>query len=261
MTPLPPDFLARPFAHRTLHDPRAGRPENSLAGARAAVLAGYGIEVDLQLSTDGVPMVFHDDMLNRLTPDIGPVRDRTATELAAIRLTWGTETIPTLADLLGVVRGRVPLLIELKDQSGTLGPAESGMEQAVCDALAGYTGAVALMSFNPHMVARCAQCAPDIPRGLVSDPFDKDDWPDVPDARRHELARMGDFKSTGSSFVSHNAGDITNPRLAEVVQNGGAILCWTVKSENQERMVREVAHNITFEGYLAQIPPQQAGLP
>lgn len=256
MTPLPPEFFARPLAHRTLHDARAGRPENSLAGARAAVLAGYGIEVDLQLSQDGVPMVFHDYVLNRLTPEIGDLNYRTAAELQDIRLTWGTEVIPTLADLLHVVNGRVPLLLEMKDQDGALGTSESGMEEAVCKLLENYDGAAALMSFNPHMVARCADFAPNIPRGLVTDAFTEIDWPDVPATRREELADIPDFDRVGASFISHHVGDLDAPAVARVANRGGQVLCWTVRSEAQERVARKTVQNITFERYLAQIPPQ-----
>ncbi|MBC6441860.1 MAG: phosphodiesterase [Rhodobacteraceae bacterium] len=253
MTPLPPEFLTRPLAHRTLHDLRAGRPENSLAGARAAIVAGYGIEVDLQLSQDGVPMVFHDYVLNRLTPEVGDVNYRKRAELQDIRLTWGTEPIPTLEDLLKAVNGRTPLLIEMKDQSGNLDDTESGMEQAVCEHLSGYTGAVALMSRNPHMVARCADLAPDIPRGLVTGTFTSEDRTNIPPERLKELADIADYDRAGAGFISHNAHDLGTPRVAEIARIG-AILCWTVRSAAQEAKVRMIAQNITFEGYPAEIP-------
>lgn len=89
-TPLPAAFLAAPLAHRALHSIGAGRPENSRAAVRAAIAAGYGIEIDLQLSRDGVAMVFHDETLERLTPRSGWLRDLTAAELAAIPLSGGT---------------------------------------------------------------------------------------------------------------------------------------------------------------------------
>ena len=111
-------FLQAPLAHRTLHDVRAGRPENSLSGARAAIAAGYGLEIDVQMSSDGVPMVFHDDVLQRLTRHVGRVRDFDAATLGQMRLTWGDETIPTLAAFLALVDGRVPVLLEIKDQDG-----------------------------------------------------------------------------------------------------------------------------------------------
>ena len=100
MAPLPAAFLTRPIAHRALHDRAARRPENSRAAIRAAIAAGYGIEIDLQLSADGVPMVFHDETLDRLTAERGPVRARSARELGEIRLKGSEDRIPTLAQVL-----------------------------------------------------------------------------------------------------------------------------------------------------------------
>lgn len=253
--PLPDDFLVRPIAHRTLHDVRTGRPENSRAGARAAVLAGYGIEIDVQLSADGVAIVFHDEVLNRLTPEIGRVRERTADALGAIRLTHGREGIPRLNEILRLVAGRVPLLVELKDQTGELGPSDGRLEEAVCGALAEYEGPVALMSFNPHMVERCAALAPAIPRGLVTDPFRPEDWPGVPADRLEELRRLRGLERVGASYVSHNVDDLESPVLRDLPV---PILCWTVRSPEQEAEARRVARNITFEGYLPRIPESAA---
>ncbi|WP_069298666.1 glycerophosphodiester phosphodiesterase family protein [Neptunicoccus sediminis] len=244
-------FLKAPLAHRTLHDVRAGRPENSLAGAHAAIAAGYGIEIDLQLSSDGVPMVFHDDHLQRLTRHFGALREHTARELGAMRLTHGDEPIPTLEQFLGVVAGQVPLLVEIKDQDGALGPETGDMERLVCEGLKSYRGPVALMSFNPHSVAKCAAFAPDIPRGLVTDPFDPAEWPEVPEERCAELASIPDYARVGASFVSHQVKDLHSAVVQDLITQGATVFCWTVKSAAQEHEARKIAQNITFEGYLA----------
>ena len=133
--PLPAAFLERPIAHRALHGP--GRPENSRAAIRAAVAAGYGIEIDVQPSADGVAMVFHDADLDRLTGTAGPIRGRTAADLARLPLHGGDEGIPTLAEVLALVAGRVPLLVEIKDQDGALGPGVGALEAATAAACAG----------------------------------------------------------------------------------------------------------------------------
>jgi glycerophosphoryl diester phosphodiesterase len=244
-------FIKAPLAHRTLHDVRAGRPENSRTGARAAIAAGYGIEIDLQLSADGVPMVFHDDYLQRLTPEHGPVSAHSAADLGEIRLSFGTEGIPTFAEFLDLVDGQVPLLVEIKDQDGSMGPNTGELESAACAAVRGYKGPLAFMSFNPHAVAKCAEFAPDVPRGLVTDPFDPEDWTEVPAARCAELAAIPDYDRIGASFISHNVADLHSPAVARIKAAGGAILCWTVRSAEQEKIARQVAQNITFEGYLA----------
>ena len=115
---LPAAFLRLPIAHRALHGP--GRPENSRAAILSAMAAGYGIEIDVQGTADGQAVVFHDDDLDRLTDATGPVRARTAQELAALRLKGCDETIPSLAEVLALVAGRAPLLIEIKDQTGAI---------------------------------------------------------------------------------------------------------------------------------------------
>lgn len=244
-------FKKAPLAHRTLHNVRLGRPENSVSGARAAMAAGYGLEIDLQLSSDDVPMVFHDDILQRLTRHYGLVRDHTSAELEDMRLSHGNEGIPTFAAFLELVAGQVPLLVEIKDQDGALGVNTGEMERAVCADLMDYDGAVALMSFNPHSVAKCAEFAPDIPRGLVTDPFLADDWPDVDAARLAELAGIPDYDRVGASFISHNVNDLDSRRVADLKSAGAAVFCWTVKSPEQESEARRIVDNVTFEGYLA----------
>lgn len=244
-------FKKAPLAHRTLHDVRVGRPENSMSGAQAAMAAGYGLEIDLQLSSDGVPLVFHDDILQRLTRHYGLVRDHSAAELATMRLSHANESIPTFAAFLELVNGRVPLLVEIKDQDGALGPDTGDMECAACEALIGYQGSVALMSFNPHSIAKCAEFAPHIPRGLVTDPFLAEDWPDVNAKRLSELADIPDYDRVGASFISHNVNDLDAPRVAALKEAGAAVFCWTVRSAEREAEARRIVDNVTFEGYLA----------
>lgn len=253
---LPGVFLRAPIAHRALHDTAARRPENSLSAIGAAVAAGYGIEIDLQLSADGEAMVFHDDTLERLTDQQGRTDARPAAALGALPLTGGSgEGMPTLAQALAAVAGRVALLIELKDQSGRMGPTDGRLEAATARALQGYEGPVAVMSFNPEMVARMAELAPDLPRGLTSYAFPRADFPQAADnpaleAHRARLAAIADYDRTGASFVSHHWRDLANPRLAELRAQGAPILCWTIRSAEEERQARRVADNITFEGYL-----------
>ncbi|VAW04947.1 Glycerophosphoryl diester phosphodiesterase, partial [hydrothermal vent metagenome] len=108
MTKLPNDFKRIPFAHRGLHDVKHGRPENSRASIRAAIAAGYGIEMDLQLSRDGRAMVFHDYDLRRLTAEQGAIQLRDSADLHETPLIGGEEGIPTFAEVLELVAGRVP---------------------------------------------------------------------------------------------------------------------------------------------------------
>jgi glycerophosphoryl diester phosphodiesterase len=251
MTALPQAFLDRPLAHRGLHDRARGVIENSASAFRAAIEAGYGIECDLQLSADGCAMVFHDEGLDRLTGETGPVRSRSAAELGAIRLGGSDDTIRPLDEMLALVAGRVPLLIEIKDQHGALGPTDGMLEGETARALASYGGPIAVMSFNPHAMAAFHTSAPDVPVGLVTCAFTPDDWPGVPEARLSELASMPDLNRVGATFISHDRADLGAAPVARARADGYTILCWTVRSLEQDRAAREIADNITFEGYRA----------
>jgi glycerophosphoryl diester phosphodiesterase len=251
MTP----FLTRPIAHRAFHDLAAGRPENSRAAIAAAIAAGYAIEIDIQPSADGRAMVFHDYELARLTPETGAVCQRNAAELSAIPLRGGDEGIPSLREVLDLVAGRVPLLIEIKDQDGALGTRVGPLEQAVAGDLAGYPGAVALMSFNPHSVAALAGAAPDRPRGITTCGYAAAHFPLLPEATRAHLRGIPDFDRVGASFISHAAADLDHPRVAELKARGVPVLCWTIRSAEAEAQARRLADNITFEAYEAAHPP------
>lgn len=216
----------------------------------AAADAGYAIEIDVQESADGVAMVFHDDTLERLTQATGPVRAHDAAALSLLKVLGTDAPIPTLAEVLAHVACRVPLLIEVKDQHGALGPVPGRLEQAVAVALRDYDGPVAVMSFNPHSVAALAEHAPDIPRGLVTCSFIPDDWPDVPVARLTELTAIPDYAVTGCSFISHDWRDLEADVVSQLKGQGAQILCWTIRTATDARHALGVARNITFEGFL-----------
>ncbi|MBL6845941.1 MAG: phosphodiesterase, partial [Planktomarina sp.] len=146
---LPLSFLTRPIAHRGLHDVQNERPENSSAAIAAAISGGYGIEIDVQLSKDGDAMVFHDYHLNRVTSQNGAIAQKNSEWLSKVTLSGGTDTIATLNQTLAQISGKVPLLIEIKDQDGNLGSNVGQLELKVAQALKTYVGDVAVMSFNP----------------------------------------------------------------------------------------------------------------
>ena len=248
---LPLAFLTVPLAHRGLHDATARRPENALSAFRAAIAAGYGIELDVQLTADGEAVVFHDDTLDRMTAETGPVAARRAADLRRIGLASSDDHIPTLSEVLDTVAGRTPLLIEIKDAGEALGPTDGQLEAAVARALAGYAGPVAVMSFNPHHIITLRRLAPDLPRGLTTDAFDPADWPHTPPATCARLAGIPDYDAAGASFLSHHFRDLARPRVRDLRRQGAAILCWTIRSPDQEAEARRIAHNITFEGYPA----------
>ncbi len=251
---LPQPLLKLPIAHRALHDGAQGRPENGRAAIRAAMEAGYAIEIDLQLSRDNQAVVFHDYDLGRLTGETGAIRQRTAAEISQIALNHGDgETIPTLGDVLKLVNGQVPLLIELKDQDGDMGPDIGPLEAATVATLKDYKGPMAVMSLNPHSVGELARIAPHIPRGLVTTDYNVVDMP-LSAATCKRLREIPDFDRVRAGFISHQVSDLTRPRVLELRRMGVPVLCWTVRSDHIEAEARRNADNITFEGYLAAIP-------
>lgn len=251
---LPSSFLTTPVAHRALHDVARGRPENSRAAVQAALEHGYGIEIDLQPSSDGKAMVFHDDNLDRLTAASGPVSALDAATLARTPLTGGDDGIPALPEILSLVAGRAPILIELKDQHGEMGETDGTLERATASALSEYSGPVALMSFNPHMVARLADLCPSIPRGLVTSAYDPLTWAPLPPSVCDHLRAIPDLARVGGTFISHELSDLERPLVSDLSASGIDILCWTVTSAEEEAFARRFAANITFEQYLAVKP-------
>ncbi len=246
---LPAVFLTIPIAHRALHDAAQGRPENSRAAIRAAMDVGYGIEIDLQLTRDDQAVVFHDYDFARLTGRPGAVRQASLAQARALPLLHGDgEGVPSLREVLDLVDGRVPLMIELKDQDGAMGPDTGALEARVAELLAGYGGPVAGMSFNPHSVAELGRLAPSLPRGLVTSSYAYADWP-LPRATCDRLRGIPDFDRVGASFVSHQVEDLDRPRVQELRAAGVPVLCWTVRSLASEIRARRLADNITFEGY------------
>lgn len=248
---LPRRFTARPLAHRGLHDAARGRVENSAGAFRAAMDAGYGIELDVRISRDEHPIVFHDATLDRLTRETGPVSARSAAELSRIALGDSGDCIATLAQTLDLIGGRVPVLIEIKDQADSPA-ADLAIARAVRDVLyarAGTDGAwLALMSFNPLYVAAMRDLGDRVPRGLTTGPASA--YSHLPDHLRAEMLRIAHYDAADCRFVSHDHRDLDNPRLTELKAGGATILCWTIRSQEEADAALRIADAITFEGFI-----------
>ena len=253
MPSLDPAFFKQPIAHRALHDASQGVYENCRSAVIAALKHGYAIEIDLQLSSDGRAMVFHDDTLDRLTDQSGHVVDFSAAELAQIQVGRGQDVIEPLEDILRLINGQVPLLIELKDQSRQLSQTDGRLEQATFDALSSYQGPVAVMSFNPHMIATMADLSPDLPLGLTTGSFMDPSW-GIDAERIAHLSEINDFNVSRYSFVSHFALELGISKIRVLKELGAAIFTWTIRSPEAEVIARQTVDNITFEGYLAAHP-------
>lgn len=252
--PLPESFLRLPLAHRGLHDVAQGCIENSLSAFSAAITAGYGIELDVQRSSDDVAIVFHDDDMDRLTDATGAFRSYSAATLGRTVLRGSSDRIPTFREVLALVAGRVPLLVEIKENWNSMEDTDGILEQSVATDLAGYKGPVAVMAFNPHCVAHMARLAPDLPRGLTTEAYDPVQNAPIPAEVCAYLREIPDYDRTGSSFISHMASDLARPRVTELKRQGAKILCWTIRSAEDEAEARRVADNVTFEGYRPTLP-------
>ena len=253
MPALDPAFFKTPIAHRALHDATKGVYENCRSAIIAAIEHGYAIEIDLQLSLDGRAIVFHDGMLDRLTNKCGYVANYTAAELSQTKVGSGRDVIEPLEDILRLIDGRVPLLIELKDQSRQLSQTDGRLERATIDALSLYQGPVAVMSFNPHMIENLAKLTPDLPLGLTTGSFMDPSW-GIDAERVAHLSQIADFDPTRYSFVSQFALELTAPCIQTLKEQGAAIFTWTIRSPEAEAIARQTVDNITFEGYLAAHP-------
>lgn len=148
------------YAHRGLHGGEI--PENSLAAFEKACEAGFGIELDVQLSRDGTVMVFHDYTLSRMTGREGKLKDLDTAELQSLSLSGTAETIPTFAEVLALVDGRVPLLVELKGEN-----LDTSLCEKVASHLSAYPGAYCLESFNPLLIGKMGKYLPEAYRGLL----------------------------------------------------------------------------------------------
>lgn len=224
------------YAHRGLHG--AGVPENSRAAFAAAVAAGHGIELDVQRSSDGQPVVFHDDTLDRLTAQTGPVARLSTAQLGAIALAGTAETIPTLRQVLAAVNGRVPVLIEIKSDRGSRVAAQC---LAVRRVLEGYTGPHAVMSFDPRVSRWYWQNSPHTVRGLVvSEGEDR--------ALPGKLRRHRALWHARPDFLAYDVRDLPSRFAAAQRRRGLPVVTWTVRTAEHRERAADHADAPVFEG-------------
>lgn len=241
------DWLtARPIAHRGLHDTAQGIVENSASAVAAAMAGGYAIEVDLQLTGDGEAVVFHDADLDRLTGERGPVAERSAAELKQIRLVSGEDRIQTLGQLLAQVEGKAGLVLELKSRW----TGDTALARRTADVLSGYSGPVAIMSFDPAMVIAFRRLAPAVARGIVACAFRGADWPQLSWWRRLALRHFMHLPQSAPQFVSYDIKGLRSlgPRCLRAA--GLPLITWTVRDKRDAAFAAEWADQITFEGFL-----------
>ncbi len=242
-----PDWLtARPIAHRGYHDIAAGRIENTLPAAEAAIAHRFPIECDLQRTADDRVVVFHDDTLDRLTTGSGPVERKSLAELRAATFRDGDARIPTLEELLDLVDGRVPLVIELKSSFS----GDRRLEAASAAILADYSGPTVVMSFDPASMTAMRRLAPALPRGMLADRFRAQDWPTLTTTQRWIYATFAMAPAVLPSFVSYDVASLpASPPLALRHFFGLPLITWTVRTARDRATAKAWADQITFEGF------------
>lgn len=231
------------FAHRGLHG--EGIAENSLSAFRAARDAGFGIELDVRLSADGELVVFHDSTLNRVCGVEGKVIDRTAKELAEIKLSGTDDGIPTFKEVLDLISGAVPLLIEIKMEGD-----ERGVAEKLAEVIEGYRGDYIIESFNPLALRTVKRLMPDVPRGILSSEFTKTDK-----FRGKPLYFLLEHLCLNflmrPDFIAYEKGGHTAPVLRYIRKTFGTpLFAWTVKSEEEEeKALSDGFDTVIFEQY------------
>lgn len=244
-----PDWLfARPIAHRGLHDRARSLVENTPSAAEAAVARGYSIECDVQVTSDGEAIVFHDHALDRLTAERGPVRDRTAAELTAIRIAGSADTILTLSDFLDRLAGRAPLVIEVKSRFD----GDERLARRTAAILAGHSAPLAVKSFDPSVVALLRRIAPDTPRGIVAQAsYEDGEWATVDREARHAMATFAHWDETRPGFISYRHQDLPNQfSVMPRILSGVPVMAWTIRSQIEADSALAFADQIVFEGFV-----------
>ena len=250
--PDPAPFRTRLFAHRGLYDNRSDAPENSMAAFRKAVEAGYGIELDVQLTGDGVPVIFHDFTLQRVCNAPGLVKDYTYAELRKFRLFDSGEKIPALKDFLRMVDGRVPLIVEYKSED-----TDMSVCRRIAPLLKAYKGTYCIESFNPLVLFWYRKHHPEVMRGQLSDGF-------IHDKKYQTLTKLptvfplqfllANFLSK-PDFIAYNClyeGNLSRRLCRNLFKAKAA--AWTVKSREQLAKAAPDFDVFIFDSFIPDLP-------
>ncbi|MBU6229355.1 MAG: glycerophosphodiester phosphodiesterase [Cyanobacteria bacterium REEB459] len=234
-------ITTQPIAHRGLHWGQE-IPENSLLAFEAAIAANHPIELDLQLLADGQLAVFHDNTLNRLTGQPGRIAQQTLASLRQYRLYHTDQTIPCLGEVLALVNGRVPLLLEIKNQ-GRVGP----LEAALLRTLKTYRGEFAVQSFNPLALQWFHHHAPEIWRGQLSSDFSQSSRPWHLSMIHSNL--LVNWISQ-PHFIAYDLQALSK-RCTTVLRDIFHIplITWTVRSQDDQARAQHYADNYIFEPF------------
>jgi len=238
--------FSRPIAHRGLHDPARGIVENSWGAFDAAVAAGYAIECDLRPTADATAIVFHDATLDRLTGQTGRLDHLTMADVRALRLSGSGEPIPTYAELLHHIAGRVPLLVEIKSDWD---PPSAAFIAHITDRTLSAAGPVALMSFDPAVLCAVRLRAPRIPLGIIAGRYAPPGWwsDRLDENRRARLTALEETADLPPDFIAYCVDHLPHPAVTAARARGTPVFAWTVRTPEQKRRADDYADAPIFE--------------
>ncbi|MGO4385993.1 glycerophosphodiester phosphodiesterase family protein [Microvirga sp. 2YAF29] len=243
-------LIAKPIAHRGLHNKANGVIENTLSAAEAAIAHGFPIELDVQLTADNEAIVFHDFELDRLTGETGLVIERNLSALTGIGIsgTMGGDKIPSLKDYLAKIAGRTPLVIEIKSKFD----GDMRLTKRAIEILKDYSGPFVVKSFDPEIVAYLRQNAPNITRGFIGELeyASKADSFLTPE-KKHRMANLLDFAEMQPQFLSWRVKDLpcASTHLSKLLGNL-PVMTWTVRSPEDRAKSEKHADQMVFEGFM-----------
>ena len=233
-----------PIAHRGLWS-IDGAPENSIGAFQAAAAAGYGIELDVQLTADGEAVVFHDSKLTRMTGHEGRIADHTAADLGEMRLAGTDETIPRLAEALAMVGHRSLVHIEIKIPYGEVGPLERRVHEILID----HKGPTCVIGFNPYSHAWFADHHPGVLRGLDSYSYVGGDARHLAPELRKRYAELKHVAIARPHFLALGLDMLPSPRADAFRKRGMPVIAWTVREPADWDKVKGHCDNLIFEGF------------
>ncbi|NVK33214.1 MAG: glycerophosphodiester phosphodiesterase [Rhodobacteraceae bacterium] len=243
------NIIARPIAHRGYHSKADGIIENSPSAISAAIAKGFGIEVDVQETADGEALVFHDYTLERLTNSEGRVINMTAAELTGISMKDSADKLWLLNDLFALVKGQVPLVIEIKSRHTT--DAQADFVRHVVDQVAAYQGPVCIKTFDPDMLSIAREHNPEVLRGIVADDAkNAADYARFSRMERFIFRHMLHIPRTRPHFISYgvNVLDAIGPSIWRNLFRI-PVMTWTVRTPEQRAMAKRYADQMVFEGF------------
>ena len=227
-----------PIAHRGLWNENI--VENSMKAYENAMNNGYPIEIDIYSSLDGVLYSFHDNTLDRMTEKTGNIFEKTSSELNTITLKGTQESIPTLEEVLAKIDGKIPILIEIKNQP------DKKIVERVLEALKGYKGEYAIQSFNPLYIRKVKKLAPSVVRGLLYT-SDKNELKSQRPLTRLILRKMLLNFIIKPHFLSCQIEEFP---IKKRKSKGKILLAWTIRNEEEFKKIKPYADNIIFEGFI-----------